>query len=396
MRVAFPAFARLLTVAWRRRHLPASQRNAATRLSYGVEQPTTAIARVMPIKQRTIDFVQDTRLLVARAREFERRGAAAEALVAYDMAASLIAGLPPGAFHADLHRWKGTLLFDLGETAQADCLLRRSLDVAHYVLYAEGVAQAQSALAAVHLRRGEIATARQLYGDASLNAAAGSDQRLYAIIEQRLGTIAQIQGDLEGARVRYHMSLRALRATGDDEGVSWALLGIALVHMESGRLADAALAFDQAGELACARSDRLTEARVALGRSMLYLTSGELDDAALQHSRAASITEVRYERPLRAETLLVGARLNRARGELEEAIASLEVAAGVAEGSDDVLAHSRILEELADAHAERGEHDRAYELREAALTGFTKLGAARRVEALRQRLSVRSGADNDS
>src|SRR5690242_20807305 len=100
----------------------------------------------MPIKQRTIDFVQDTRLLVARAREFERRGAAAEALVAYDMAASLISGLPPGAFHADLYRWKGTLLRDLGETSQAACLLKRSLDVAHYVLYADGVAQAQHAL----------------------------------------------------------------------------------------------------------------------------------------------------------------------------------------------------------------------------------------------------------
>jgi tetratricopeptide (TPR) repeat protein len=350
----------------------------------------------MPIKQRTIDFVQDTRLLVARAREFERRGAAAEALVAYDMAASLITGLPPGAFHADLLRWKGALLLDLGDTSRADCLLRRSLDVAHYVLYADGVAQAQSALAAVHLRRGDVATARQLYGDASLNAAAGSDQRLYAVIEQRLGGIAQLQGDLEGARIRYHMSLRALRATGDDEGVSWALLGIAQVHMESGRLAEAAQAFDQAEELASARSDRLTEARVALGRALLHLAKGELDDAELQHSRAASITDVRYERPLRAEMLLVGARLQRARGALDEAVCTLEQAAGVAARSEDVLARSRILEELGDVHAERGEHDRAHELREAALTGFTRLGASHRVEALRQRMSARVGADYDS
>ena len=45
----------------------------------------------MPIKQRTIDFVQDTRLLVARARELERRGAAAEALVAYDISPDMLA-----------------------------------------------------------------------------------------------------------------------------------------------------------------------------------------------------------------------------------------------------------------------------------------------------------------
>lgn len=350
----------------------------------------------MPIKQRTIDFVQDTRLLVARAREFERRGAAAEALVAYDMAASLITGLPPGAFHADLHRWKGTLLFDLGETTKAACLLQRSLDIAHYILYADGVAQAQNALAAVYLRRGDIVTARQLYGDASLNAAAGSDQRLYAIVEQSLGAIAEIQGDLEGARIRYHMSLRALRATGDDEGVSWALRSIAIVHMETGRSAEAAQAFDQAEDLASARGDRLTEARVALGRVLLHLANGELDDATLQHSRATAITELRHERPLRADALLTGGRLHRARGELREAVSSLEEAAELAERSEDVLARARILEELGDTLSELGEQGRAREFWETALNDLRKLGANRRVEALRSRLAEGSGGDRDS
>lgn len=350
----------------------------------------------MPIKQRTIDFVQDTRLLVARARELERRGATAEALVAYDMAASLISGLPPGAFHADLYRWKGTLLFELGETDRAACLLKRSLEVAHYVLYAEGVAQAQNALAAVHLRRGEIATARQLYGDASLNAAAGSDQRLYAIIEQSLGTIAQIQGDLEGARIRYHMSLRALRATGDDQGVGWALRFIALAHLENGRLAEAAQAFDQAEELASARGDRLGEARVALGRALLHLANGELDDAERQHSRATAITETRHERPLRADALLVSARLHRARGQLDEAISSLQEAARLAERSEDVPTGARVLEELGDVRSEQRELERARDLWKAALAAFTKLGASHRVEALRRRISMDPGADTDS
>jgi uncharacterized protein HemY len=92
----------------------------------------------------------------------------------------------------------------------------------------------------------------------------------------------------------------------------------------------------------------------------------------------------------------VGARLHRARGELGEAVSSLERAAGVAASSEDVLTRARILEELGDVQAERGEHDRAQELREAALTGFTRLGASNRVEVLRQQLSVRSGADYDS
>jgi len=350
----------------------------------------------MPIKQRTIDFVQDTRLLVARARELERRGAAAEALVAYDMAASMITGLPPGAFHADLYRWKGTLLRDLGETAKADCLLKRSLDIAHYVLYSDGVASAQNALAAIYLRRGDVATARQLYGDASLNAASASDQRLYALIEQSLGAIAEIQGDLEGARVRYHMSLRSLRATGDDEGVSLALHRIALAHIESGRFTEAAQAFDQAEELASARADRLTEARIALGRTLLHLSSGRLEEAEREHARATSITERRHERPLRAEALFVGARVHRARGELAEAASLLDEAAVLAEKNEDVLARARILMELGNVYHESSEHERAIDLWREALAGFTALGASHEVEALRQRLAARTGGDYDS
>ena len=67
---------------------------------------------------------------------------------------------------ADLYRWKGSLLRDLGETARADALFRRSLEISHYVLYATGVAHAQNCLATLHQRRGDMCTARQLYGDA--------------------------------------------------------------------------------------------------------------------------------------------------------------------------------------------------------------------------------------
>ena len=342
----------------------------------------------MPIKQRTIDYVQDTRLLIARAREFERRGAAAEALVAYDMAGSLISGLPPGAFHADLYRWKGTLLRDIGETASAACLLKRSLDIAHYVLYAEGVAQAQSALASIHLRRGDVATARQLYGDASLNAAAASDQRLYALIEQSLGTIAQMQGDAEGARVRYHMSLRALRATGDDEGMSWALHRIGLLHVESGRYDDATQAFEQAEELATARGDKLMQARLALGRSAMLLAAGKLCEAEQEHARAMTMTERRHERPLRVEALLTGARVNRARGALELAATTLRQARELAVQSEDVLAMATALAELGDVRQELGEYQLARDSWEEALACFSSLGANREAEALKQRLAA--------
>ena len=346
--------------------------------------------RDMLTKQRTIDYVQDTLLLVARAREFERRGAPTEALVAYDMAASLITGLPPGAFHADLYRLKGTLLRNVGETRRAECFLKRSLDISHYVLYAAGVAHAQNALAGIHLLRGDMAAARQLFSDASLGANAAGDQRLYALVEQSLGAIAQIQGDLEGARVRYHMSLRALRATGDEEGMSWALHRIGVHHIETGRYDEASEAFRQADEIVRARGDRFMEARLALARTALRLGAGKLDEAELEHARAVAMTERRHERHLRTETLLLGARLRHAREELEQAAEALDEARTLAEESEDALAIARTLALLGDVWLARGERERAIELWRESVTGFTRIGATREATELQQRLESRA------
>lgn len=348
----------------------------------------------MPIKQRTINHVHDTRLLLARAREFERRGAAAEALVAYDMAAALITGLPPGAFHSDLYRSKGILLREMGETTSAACLLKRSLDVAHYVLYANGVARSQHALAAVHLRRGDVVAARQLYGDASLNATAAGDQRLYSLVELSLGAVAEIQGDLEGARVRYQMSLRALRAIGDDEGMSWALYRIGLLHVGTANYDQASQALEQADEIANARGDKLMEARLALGRTALQLAAGSLDEAEAELARAITMTERRYERPLRAEALLLGGRLRHARGELERAASDLEEARKLAEQSEDALAIARTLTELGEVWQELGESERATETWEGAVAGFAGIGASHEAERLRQMLDTQLGGSS--
>lgn len=342
----------------------------------------------MQIRQRTIGLAQEARLLVARAREFERRGAADEALMAYDMVAGLIEGLRPSAFHADLYLWKGSLLRELGDTPEAIVLFSRSLDVSHYVLYAPGVARAQNCLATMHQRRGDISRARQLYGDASLNAAAAGDQRLYALVEQNLGTLAEMLGDLEGARIRYHMSLRAARATGDDEGMAWALNNLGLLHIRNERYDDAAEALHQAAEIALARGDRLMEGELALGRTRLLAATGRLAEAEAECQRAMAMATHRRERPRMARALTLRARLERERGDLEVATASLEEARALASETEDALAAARMLAELGQLWQLRSEAERARESWRQALETFTRLGAACDAEDAERRISI--------
>lgn len=342
----------------------------------------------MQTRQRTIGQAQEARLLLARARELERRGAAVEALVAYDMLAGFIEGLPPGEFHADLYRWKGSLLRELGETARADALFRRSLDISHYVLYATGVAHAQNCLATLHQRRGDMCTARQLFGDASLNAAAAGDQRLYALVEENLGTVSMLQGDLDGARIRFHMSLRAFRATGDEEGMAWALCDIGLLHLHHERYDDAAGAFEQALELAHARDDRAMDGQIALGRARLLMATGRLEEAAAECDRAVTTARRHSARPREAEALIVRSRIEREVGELASAIASAEEAHALARECEDALAMAASLVELGDAWLLRAESQRAHNAWQQALHTFTKVGAVVDVEKVEHRISA--------
>jgi tetratricopeptide (TPR) repeat protein len=354
----------------------------------GAASSSQGSPRYMPIRQRTIGQAQEARLLLARARELQRRGAAVEALVVYDMLAGFIEGLPPGEFHADLYRWKGSLLRELGETARADALFRRSLDISHYVLYATGVAHAQNCLATLCQRRGDMCMAHQLYGDASLNAAAAGDQRLYALVEENLATLAMLQGDLEGARIRFHMGLRAFQATGDEEGTAWALNNIGLLHLHNERYGDAAGAFEQALEVAHARDDRAMDGQIALGRARLLMATGRLQEAAAECDRAVTTAQQYSARPRKAEALIVRSRIEREVGELESAIASAREAHALAQESEDVLAMAASLVELGDAWLLRAESQHAHNAWQQALHTFTKVRAVADIEKVEQRIST--------
>src|SRR6185312_12669602 len=182
---------------------------------------------------------QEARELVARARDHQHSGSVAEACVAFEMAVALIDGAPTSPLHADLHRWHGALLFDIGSTSEAEALFRRSLETAQFIRYAIGIARAQASLARVAFRRGDLAAAKRQYDDASLNAVASGDHALFARVELDLGMLSALVGDIDDATQRFRLSMRALSEAGDDSGVAWALDNIAQLRLQRGRLDEA-------------------------------------------------------------------------------------------------------------------------------------------------------------
>lgn len=339
-------------------------------------------------RYRTLGFAQDARLLVARARELERRGAVREAVVAYDMALAVVDGAPAGAFHADLLRAKGALLYEVGETAKAEPLHRRSLEVSQCVRYTLGVSRAQHALGLVHQRRGAVAEARQLYGDASLNAVVAGDQCVYALVELHFGTLSAMLGDVDDARVRYHTSLRTFRATGDEEGMSWVLYHIGRLHTRGGELADAEQAFTQAFALAEARGDVLLEGALELGRGALLVASGRLQEADAACGRALAIAERRGDQLRRAEALQLRATIALRREELQVAAPLLEEAHALAAQGEDALLQAEVLRELGEVWRQQGAADRARATWTQSLHLLGKVGVEAPMRDLERRLAT--------
>src|SRR5262249_4248161 len=105
-----------------------------------------------------------------------------------------------------------------GEPDTARELCERSYQTALALADTEPAGEALNTLAGFQLEAGALDAARDTYGRAL--ELCGGQQRLRARIEQNLGVLANIQGDLDGALAHYTRSLEASRNLADDRGTA--------------------------------------------------------------------------------------------------------------------------------------------------------------------------------
>ena len=84
----------------------------------------------------------------------------------------------------------------------------------------------------VSVRQADEAAA--LYRRAARLAMEGGEIRLTGMIEQNLGVLSNIRGDLDGALVLYRAALRAFQEVSDDEAVSWVLNNMGMLLTDLG------------------------------------------------------------------------------------------------------------------------------------------------------------------
>jgi ATP/maltotriose-dependent transcriptional regulator MalT len=329
----------------------------------------------------------EARRLADHARALEREGNAREALVEYDLALALLERQRPSSQHADILRWKGTLLRELGQLAAADPVYARSLDMSRRLPYAGGIANALNCQAIVAQRRGDAKVARRLFAEAGLNAVHAGERRLFGIIEQNLGALAMVQGDLKDARARFKVSLRGFRDAQDDEGACWVLCNLSRLHALAGEMDDAGRLSEEALALAHRIGHAALEGVVELSRVEPLLALGRAAEAEGACRRGLAMADRRGDRVHRAESMRLLAAIARERGELESAARSLEEAGRLARESEHALLAAEVDRDAGDLWLRRGERDAARMAWELALGRFRALGASRDASALEARLA---------
>jgi tetratricopeptide (TPR) repeat protein len=338
--------------------------------------------------------------LLEQALELARGGRAAEmrrdlsgALTHYEQARTLIAEVEATPLHANLLRWCGSVLRDLGEVDDADRLYADSFAVADRTGATAAKASALNCRAVIAQRRGHLEEATTLYRRAARLAVEAGEIRLAGMIEQNLGVLANIRGDLDGALVRYRAALRWFQEVSDDEAASWVLNNMGMLLTDLGLPLRAEKSFEQGLEIARMRRDRPMEGVLQANYAEALIAIQRWDEAAAALDSALTIARRGEDHAREGEALKLLGILARERGNLTAAEDLLEEALVIGRDITDPLLVAESLRELGEVRCRRGEWAAAQECWEEARRGFKDLNATldadrltARIEALLERL----------
>ena len=154
--------------------------------------------------------------------------------------------------------------------AALDCLTAaRETALAHSDTI--GVTHATNLQAIAAQQRGDLDEAERLYRDARIQAIAAEAWALVAMIDQNLGTVANIRGDLVEARDHYLASLAGYQMLKYEQPMSALLNNLGMLHADLREWQEAEDAFMRALKIAVENGDMPGQLRAQANRVELYI-----------------------------------------------------------------------------------------------------------------------------
>jgi len=336
-------------------------------MTRGTEAPPAASARQAPAP------AQSPAELLEEAGALERSGSMQGAVDLIHLAVAAAEGAGEAEVLARAFRRLAVLSLRLGDKAGARSFCERSHTVARAAGNDVLAAEALNVRAGLEFEAGRMGHARQTYGEAL--ALGGADETLRARIEQNLGILANIQGDLDGALGHYQHSLEAYRRTGDLGGQGLAFHNLGMMSADREQWDDADRYFSESAAIARRLGDGHLEALCRLNHSEVHLARQRYDQAMSSAEQALQAFERQGSALDKADAYRAIGMVYRETGRLGLAEARLTTARVVAAQAGSMLSEAEASRELALVYQAMGRNQDALSLLTGAHRLFSSLDA---------------------
>jgi putative nucleotidyltransferase with HDIG domain len=311
--------------------------------------------------------------LLHDARAQERAACFSEAIKCYEGAIATAARTGEQAVLAEALRRLAVMRHHRNESAQARELCRRSHSVASEAGNDLLAAEALNTLGGLDVATGAIEDARRNFQQALERG--GQSRELGARVEQNLGILANIQGDLGNAVAHYERSLEAYRASHDEHGCAIAYANLGIAHTDLGQYDRADGYFKQCSEIAERAGDAHLFGMCLVNHAQVHFVRGRYEEARRNAEVALAIFDQLDARTDKSEAYRMIGMVYRETGRTALAESRFRSAIELAVSTGSVLNEAEASCELALLHQAMGRNQDALTLLNAAHRLFGRLDA---------------------
>jgi putative nucleotidyltransferase with HDIG domain len=291
--------------------------------------------------------------LVDQAKLAEREGRWSDAVLMYE---SLVRDpLANDQTRLSSLRWLGRVYLEQGNRGAAIDVLEAAVAAATQAGSPSAIAQALNVVAIVHQTGGDLDRAEMMYREARGTAESIRDSEAMAMIDQNLGTVASIRGDVHEALEAFQRSLEGYRALGMRDQAAQVLNNIGLAYTDLGEPTRAAEAYAEAAQAFGEEHDHPNEMNVSLNQVQLCIATGRFDEAQERVETLLALTG-EISASWRGEVFRHVGVIARERGDYVKAAEYLGRAGACAEEGEDLLLRADVAEQLAELYWTQKRH----------------------------------------
>ena len=333
--------------------------------------------------------------LLEEAESATASGRRALARQRYESALYLLRDGAQASLASTILRRIGRSYLDDGDVATGIDCLEAALAVAEANGDVGAVAHTTNVMAISYWQRGQLEDAERLYGEAARMARAAGDERLGAMIDQNLGVIASMRGDVALALRHHNASVAKYRSLGMRQELGRQLSNVGLAYSGLERWDEAEAAYREAVDIARAGGDVWARLMVSINRVALLIARRDLGSADSACEAILAEAGALQETRLLAEAYKLSGVIARETQRLDESESLLRRAYDQAMAREDLLLAAETSREQAELYLVLGRNRETLRALSQAHALFTRLKARReladvslRLRRLEQRFEV--------